>query len=229
MDKDFAPNLISSKHQVTELHTIIHEIRNPITNISLSCDRINEETQDLEVRKEIDIYLEIIKRNCGKINQLVCELVQKVEIENTIQVSLNDLIEETLQMASDRIKLKKILVEKYYYSGDTTISCKDEVGLKRALLNIINNAIEAITTSEGLITIMTLPNSNRLQLVIADNGSGIPEESISKLFQPYFTQKNNGLGIGLSVTKKILEGNNAEIDVQSSVGAGTIFIVSFLV
>jgi signal transduction histidine kinase len=142
---------------------------------------------------------------------------------------LNDLIEETLQMASDRIKLKKILVEKYYYSGDTTISCKDEVGLKRALLNIINNAIEAITTSEGLITIMTLPNSNRLQLVIADNGSGIPEESISKLFQPYFTQKNNGLGIGLSVTKKILEGNNAEIDVQSSVGAGTIFIVSFLV
>jgi signal transduction histidine kinase len=103
----------------------------------------------------------------------------------------------------------------------------DKEKLKIALLNIIINAIEAIDNTKGELTISLVQNEESYSLDISDNGCGIPQENLSKLFEPYFTSKRNGIGLGLASTLNIIQAHNASIEVKSKVGAGTTFIITF--
>jgi signal transduction histidine kinase len=99
--------------------------------------------------------------------------------------------------------------------------------LKIAFLNIIINAVEAVppTTGELSISIDTIKHAH--VVTIKDNGCGIPEENISRLFEPYFTSKRNGMGLGLAATLNILQSHKANIDVSSAVKHGTTFTITF--
>src|SRR6478736_7826806 len=96
--------------------------------------------------------------------------------------------------------------------------------MRIALLNIIVNATEAMK-QEGKLTISIQSNWNFHIIEIKDNGSGISPENIEKLFQPYFTTKTTGLGLGLSATSAILQSHKAEIEVSSIIDTGTIFTI----
>jgi len=99
--------------------------------------------------------------------------------------------------------------------------------LKIAFLNIIINSVEAMTDGKGEldINIETMGASHKVS--IRDNGCGIPEENLSRLFEPYFTSKRNGMGLGLAATLNILQSHKAHIDVSSTVGQGTAFVITF--
>jgi signal transduction histidine kinase len=99
--------------------------------------------------------------------------------------------------------------------------------LKIAFLNIVLNAIEAMPNITGELDIEIKTNSKIHTVIVRDNGSGIPEEHISKLFEPYFTSKRNGMGLGLAATLNILQSHKAHIDVTSTVDEGTKFSISF--
>jgi signal transduction histidine kinase len=99
----------------------------------------------------------------------------------------------------------------------------DESKLSIAFLNIIINAIEAVDKNEGVIRIVSNCNSSKCTVEIEDNGPGIPKDHLKKIFDPYFTSKPNGMGLGLAATQNIITTHNGTIEIQSEENKGTKF------
>jgi PAS domain S-box-containing protein len=208
----------------TLLRTLAHEVRNPLTNINLSVEQLKPELNS----EDANIYLDIIARNCGRIDSLISELLDLSRpAEISLQKSgLQEIIESTLAAASDRISLKNIRLE-LAYPQEPAFVMADREKLKIALLNILINAVEAVPPQSGIINISIRKESQHYRIYINDNGGGIPEENISRIFEPYFTSKTNGFGLGLAATWNILQSHRVGIDVNSQLGEGTSFILSF--
>jgi PAS domain S-box-containing protein len=218
--------LIAEKLAVTGrvVRTLAHEIRNPLTNINLSLEQLQSEMTN----EDLVPYFDIIKRNSKRINDLITDLLHssKPTEVKTKNYSINDVMEETLQMAIDRLTLKGIKVVKSYCDDPCEVDV-DKEKMKIALLNIIINAIEAMPEKEGILELKTISTDNKCIVRIEDNGTGIKREQIGRLFEPYFTSKNNGVGLGLATTHNILQSHNAIIDVESEIGKGTCFTITF--
>lgn len=205
--------------------TIAHEIRNPLTNINLAADQLNAE---LESDVEGTAYLfEMITRNSNRINQLLSELLTSTKFAELkfVKVSINDLLDETLQEAKDRILLNHVALVKRYAMPPCTISV-DREKMKIALLNIIINSLEALETRpKGRLIITTQRMDSRCIISIEDNGPGMNEETQTKLFEPYFTTKLKGNGLGLTNSQNIILNHKGTINVQSRAGEGTLFTI----
>jgi PAS domain S-box-containing protein len=208
------------------VHTLAHEIRNPLNNISLSVSELREENKGTE--NGSGMYLDIIQRNSIRIGDIITELLNSSR-PASIEVKkrpLQDILDDSLTSASDRITLKKIKLKKLFVDEKLEILC-DEEKLKIAFLNIIINAIEAMKEGEGLLNVLLRKQGNEYIVTIQDNGCGISPENLSHLFEPYFTSKRNGMGLGLASTLNILQSHHASIDVQSAVNEGTSFTLTF--
>src|SRR5690606_15451257 len=162
------------------------------------------------------------------INDLITELLTSSKPTEMVfdRIVLQTAVDETIGIALDRLTLKQIRL-KVNYPDEPCYIRADKEKLKIALLNIIINAIEAIDNVNGELMIALIPNEESYSLEIADNGCGIPQENLSKLFEPYFTSKRNGIGLGLASTLNIVQAHNAAIEVKSTVGQGTTFIITF--
>jgi len=206
------------------LRSLAHEIRNPLLNISLSMEEIkpalaNSETENFE---------NIIRRNIGRIDDLISQLLdsaRSTEIEAK-KVVLQDILDKAIAAASDRICLKKIKLQIEYPENPIRILA-DAEKLKMAFLNILINAIEALNENTGRLNILITQEISFNKVIIRDNGVGISEENLSRIFDPYFTSKANGFGLGLVSTLNILQSHKASVDVQSAIGEGTVFIIQF--
>ncbi len=218
--------LFSEKLAVTSrlIRMLAHEVRNPLTNVNLSAEQLESELED----EDHIFYIDIIKRNCNRINDLITQLLQSSRPSefSLSPGSLFDLLDETLASAFDRLQLKKIKIEKYYEDEDLEIMMNASM-LKIAVLNLITNAIEAMEEGCGILKITTRRTDQDVQVLVADNGSGISEENMAKIFEPYFTGKKSGMGIGLASTLNIVQSHRGRIDVQSEEGSGTVFTLSF--
>ncbi|MBC7777078.1 MAG: PAS domain S-box protein [Phycisphaerae bacterium] len=199
-----------------------HEIRNPLTNIDLAIGQVLEENKDAE----LSIFLEIIQRNSLRISKLVTDLLQS---SNTGQLHLqptnpHELLEQTLEIASDRIALKKITLYRHLNPDPPRIQADPEK-LKIALFNIIINAVEMVEAENGMLELSTKTVGDLFVFGIKDNGPGIAREQISKIFEPYFSRKPNGMGLGLASTLSIVQAHGGQVDVQSEAGKGATFFV----
>jgi len=202
---------------------IAHEVRNPLTNINLAAEHLRGE---ITPTTETNMLLEMITRNGTRINQLISDLLNTTKVTqiNLEKLSLNELLDESLQFALDRVELKGIKVIKNYTKNLCDIS-GDADKLKIAFLNIFVNAIEAMEPDKGILTIKTDSKNSRCIAMISDNGKGISKEHISKLFEPYFTTKETGTGLGLAHVQNIILSHKASISADSEVGKGTTFTV----
>ncbi|HMH22850.1 MAG TPA: HAMP domain-containing sensor histidine kinase [Puia sp.] len=217
-------NKILSDDCAKYISALAHEVRNPLTNINLSVEMLDAGIKDDELKK----YLDIIARGSAQINLLVNELLKYQMAENVQaeQHSIHQLLNEVLSSIEDRIMLKNIEVKKNYAAEDHTIFA-NKAKMKIALTNIIINAIDAISSNDGVLEITTNFNNGERLIEIRDNGVGISEEDLKRIFDPYFTNKIGGMGLGLPTTLDFLLSNHAEIDVQSKEGKGTCVILSF--
>jgi signal transduction histidine kinase len=205
--------------------TIAHEVRNPLTNISLATEQLKEITA--KEASEADVLLEMISRNAGRINQLVSELLNSTrfaQLEYSL-ANINQLLDESLEQAGDRLELKQVKVEKYYDQNAGGIMV-DKEKMKLAFLNIIVNAIEAMEKGKGILQIKTHKQGNKCFIEFKDNGSGMDEETLQKLFEPYFTDKQEGNGLGLTNTQNIILNHGGNINVYSKKGIGSVFIIT---
>ncbi len=206
--------------------TIAHEVRNPLTNLNLALDQLRSE---LPVDNEtINLYCDIIDRNSNRIEQLVGEMLNssKPDKLNLKLVAVNKIIDDTLALAVDRIKLNKVkLVIDCPLNLPRILVDKEKIQI--AFLNIIINAIEAMTPERGVLNVRAYQFENTITVQIADNGKGIPTSETSKLFDPFFTCKPNGIGLGLTSTKNILTSHSAQIEVKSELYTGTTFFIHF--
>ena len=204
--------------------TIAHEIRNPLTNISLAAEQL----QDMAFQNsESSMLLDMISRNGIRINQLISDLLTATKaIELNIQkVSINKILDETLEMAADRLDLSQVKVQKEY-AIDVCEVAVDEGKIKIAFLNIIVNAIEAMEKHKGILILRTRNAGDQCIIEIEDNGAGMDEDTLQKLFEPYFTNKSNGNGLGLTNCQNIIMSHLGRISVQSKPGNGSHFIVT---
>ena len=204
--------------------TIAHEVRNPLTNILLATDQLKEiETSS----DESPILLELINRNATRINQLVSDLLDATRFTHLdfIRSGVNELLEEALELAKDRIDLNQISVEKNYTTEDCEVFV-DREKIKVALLNIIVNAIEAMENGKGVLQLKTKREGNRCIVEIRDNGKGMDEEALQKLFEPYFTSKMKGNGLGLTNTQNIILNHKGKINAYSKPGKGAMFVIT---
>jgi PAS domain S-box-containing protein len=205
--------------------TLAHEIRNPLTNINLSLEELESEIKDENLR----FYLSIVRRNSERINDLINELLNSSrpsEISLEPQ-SLHEVLDETLELAIDRIRLKNIQLVKSYSQQNGHLIDLDRKKIQIAFLNIIINAVEAMEENKGVLKIVTDFTNNNCRVVIEDNGAGISRENMNKLFEPYFTSKTTGMGLGLAATLNIIQSHKANIEVESEIGVGTKFITTF--
>ena len=205
---------------------LAHEVKNPLTNITLAADQLRMELPENVLAESGDL-LDIVNRNCSRINQLVTELLYSTRFAElkTTKYSINSLIEEALELAADRINFKRVKIIKSL-SPDICDIDVDKEKIKIALLNIIVNAIEAIDHPEGVLSISSYTKDNKCIVEITDNGSGISPEHLEHLFEPYFTNKKNGSGLGLANTQNIILSHKGSIRVKSEVGRGSTFIIS---
>ena len=205
--------------------SIAHEVRNPLTNISLALEQF---TLDDEEDDTMEVYLDIIKRNTRRINQLISEMLKsskpsELKLEPG---SLNDILETALAMARDRLKLQEIKLVKTYDKKLPKVPI-DQEQLPLAILNIINNALEAVEPRQGVLSLQTRLDGEYQVMQICDNGPGIAQEEVNRLFDAFHTGKKGGMGLGLTFTQNIINSHGAKISVESTLNKGTCFILKF--
>lgn len=203
---------------------IAHEVRNPLTNILLAIGQFKQEIPTEQ--EDAQLYLDIIERNCIRINQLVTEMLQSTRMMelHLHELDANELVHRALALAEDRLQLNGMQLREDYMEEDVNLMV-DEEKMNIALLNLFINAIEAMTPGNGVLNVSTRLENGKVHIRIGDNGVGIPEENKAKLFDPFFTNKTKGTGLGLTSTQNIILNHKGAITVESAVGEGTLFTI----
>jgi PAS domain S-box-containing protein len=174
----------------------------------------------------IDKYIGVVNEEIDRLNQIVVDFlfaVRPVDM-NLREGDINGLIGELADFV--RLELQEEHIECVLNLDESIPPLEiDERFLKQALLNLIKNAAAAMPGG-GRLTIETLWKDGEAQICVRDTGIGIPEENLSKIFEPYFTTKDTGLGLGLTLVFKIIREHRGEIAVKSRGGEGTCFTIS---
>lgn len=220
-------NIQVQKLAATErlIRILAHEIRNPLNNITLAADQLKTSNDDEEIQNYL---IGIVLRNATRINKIITELVDLTKpLELKFEKhSLQDILDESLTNAADRINLQHIAVEKNYPDNRLEIEA-DKSKLIIAFTNLVINAIEAMETDTGKLDVSIAALPDAYCVSIRDNGKGIPDEFLPKLFEPFFTSKRNGMGLGLAACYSIIESHKGTIQVETKVDKGSNFIISF--
>jgi signal transduction histidine kinase/GAF domain-containing protein len=210
---------------------VAHEIRNPLTSLSLFLDEIHDNFSkkgkrhllSIEERNMLEGALKQIDR-LDKIVSTLLDFSSKGKKEDK-SVDLNKIVGEIIEFIRHQCEKRQIRLETDYKKIPKTLM--DEQRLKQALLNICLNAIQAMPNGGTLSAKTNILNKGRIKISISDTGSGISEENIKRVFSPFFSTKERGIGLGLSITEKLVAELGGEIDLSSIPGQGTDFSLIF--
>ena len=212
---------------------IAHDIKTPLSTIQLNIKALNQrvEKENLKYKDDFKDDLDMISSEVGRIRELTKSFLQFASLEKPRQESINikDVIEESLLQFKTYF-VNGVKLETSFQEENENILA-DAVQLKQLFHILIENAIDSMN-GKGIIELKTITRRQSklkalLDIEISDNGNGISEEALNRIFDPYFTTKKDGNGMGLAIAKKIVEDNNGEIKVYSKIGLGTTITVSF--
>jgi len=207
--------------------TVAHEIKNPLGSISIHVQLVRKALarQGIEADAAVMKYFDVVDEEIDRLNKIVVDFLFAVrpmkfefaplDINKTIR-SLAELFGEELRQA--RIEVSLDLAE-----GLPLLNA-DERYIRQMLINLIKNAMGAIKDG-GTVSLATSLADDFVQILVRDTGTGIPEHLITKIFEPYFTTKIDGTGLGLSLSYKVVKEHGGDIRVQSELGKGTCFTV----
>jgi len=203
--------------------TFAHEIRNPLSGMSLAVERLEEELPEAG-----DRYIKILETNIDRISIILKEFLFSFRNQTLSlnKCSLKEIINHTLETAGENIRLRNVKVSTDV-SGSERMLALDKNKMEIALFNIITNAMEAMEPNKGHLQIKSNWTKNSCCLTIQDNGSGIPQENLTQIFDPFFSLKKNRKGLGLSLVERILTAHEASFEVLSEEGKGTNFTIFF--
>jgi len=205
---------------------IAHEIRNPLSSIRGLAQFVYNSFSKTDERKE---DLNTIIQEVDRLNKLVVQVLDfaKLKKPNLIRFSINDLIRNVAELFKLEIKDKQIKFN-LELTPDISQIQADEDQVRQILMNVIINAIQAIP-KKGEIKIKTektlLKGGPAIKLIVEDSGVGIPEKDLNQIFDPFFSTKEKGSGLGLSIVYKLIEAHQGEIKVESKEGEGTKFVI----
>ncbi len=206
--------------------TFAHEVRNPLTSLKTFVQLMPEKYQDVEFRDTFSkIVLNDIKRIDGLLKDLL-DFSSKKKYSGIDNFDLTALINETIDYVQDKLGLEKknIHIEKKYEDIQFNM-IGDPVKLKHTFTNIINNGCQAMG-EKGVLKVSIYPNGENVDIAISDTGEGMSHEEIANIFDPFYTTKSLGIGLGLAISKSIIESHGGSIKVDSKLSEGTTFTVS---
>jgi signal transduction histidine kinase len=229
--------------------SIAHEVKNPLTPIKTFAEYLPQKHQDKDF---VDKYSQIVSKEVNRIDSLVHQLLDfsKPSPLKLEEVDIHKLLDETLDLLSNDFIKHRINVEKQYFldandrelkalitaniiSGNSRqeSSCLIKIDanrMKQAFLNLFLNSIEAMP-SGGTLTVSTnlcsSGASKSVLIYVKDTGMGIPDESLKRIFEPFYTTKEKGTGLGLAIVYSIIKEHQGNIRVESEVGRGTMFVI----
>jgi len=209
---------------------IAHEIKNPLTPIRLSAERLlmKHRQSDPRIGEAIEQGVEIIVREVVNLQGMVDEFSRYARMPRPqpTQVDLARLLGDTLSLYRD---LKPGVEVEAVVNGSLATALLDGEQIRRVLINLLDNAVEA-TEAPGRVTVTARRHGQRnghgsLEIQVADTGRGIPPESREKLFLPYFSTKGRGTGLGLAIVHRIVADHHGTIRVENNLPRGTLFTV----
>ena len=227
--------------------SVAHEIGNPLNALHIHLQLMEREVKKLktgpasglsgnrrgqdrletgsisETAIKLAQYLDVAKGEINRLDYIVTQFLQAIR-PAPLQlklVSLNGVVEKTLELLRPEIGNRGVTV-KTKLPQDLAATPADATQLQQVLVNLVKNAVQAMTTG-GTLTLQTGETSDGVWVSVADTGGGIPQEQINRIFEPFYTTKKKGSGLGLMIVQRIVRAHGGRIELESNVGRGTTF------
>ncbi len=241
--KDFTPNELNRRleEQYTEIARLAgglaHELKNPLSTIRLNMDLLAEDVEDLEdspQQRRVLNRLATIKRETLRLEDLLNEFLNFTRAHNLelISADANKELKQVVDFFRPEAQKAQVDIQEYYSNDLPTIRI-DKRSFTQAILNLLYNSVQAIKgkkeeeASQEQIVIRTRPCGADVAIDLIDSGCGMSDETLQKIFEPFFSTKIGGTGLGLPTVRKIVEGHGGRMAIQSEVGRGTQFTLTF--
>lgn len=228
--------------------SVAHEIGNPLNALHIHLQLMEREVKKLKATdsdalldladpdaaanhaasiRKLETYLEIAKGEINRLDYIISQFLQAIRPTRPElkPVSLNDILLDTVTLLGPEIENREVTLSQHF-AEELPNAPLDEVQVKQALVNLIKNAIQAMTQG-GALTLTTIAETDGVWVYVADTGGGIPQEKINRIFQPYFTTKKEGSGLGLMIVQRIVREHGGRIELESNTGQGTTFRLWF--
>jgi len=182
---------------------------------------VNNDTAD--AANKLEQYLSVAKGEINRLDYIVTQFLQAIRPAplQLKTVSLNEVVERTIELLRPELENRGINV-KMKLARQLPATPIDPTQMQQALVNLVKNAMQAMTR-DGTLTLQTGENPDAVWVSVADTGGGIPQEQINRIFEPFYTTKKKGTGLGLMIVQRIVRAHNGRIELDSHVGRGTTF------
>jgi len=219
--------------------SVAHEIGNPLNALHIHLQLMEREVKKMKVGQasslskkdrqdacptdKLEQFLEVSKGEISRLDYIITQFLQAIR-PAPLQLklaSLNSVVEKTLELLRPEIENRGIAV-KTKLARHLTATPIDATQMQQVLVNLVKNAAQAMTNG-GTLTLQTGENADAVWVNVADTGGGIPQEQINRIFEPFYTTKKKGSGLGLMIVQRIVRAHGGKIDLESHVGRGTTF------
>lgn len=194
-----------------------HEIKNPLASLKTFAEYLPQKYDDPTFREK---FSRIVSQEVERINALVKNLLEfaKPSRPASKPTRLSPVIDETLALLQGALAQKRIEVVRRYAARDDVVV--DPAQMKQVFLNVILNSIEAMDP-QGILAISTAARNGHLDVLVSDTGPGITDKELPHVFDPFYTTKTSGTGLGLSVVHSIIKEHGGRVTIESDIGRGT--------
>lgn len=202
---------------------VAHEIRNPLTSIKTFTELIPLKYDNPDFREKISQH---VPREIDRLNAIITDLLNYAQPRKSLkeEVSVKALVDGTLVLFSERIKNGRIAIN--VDIKDDMFIFVDRQQIKQVLINVILNAIQAVENRENsYINIAAHRADHKVVLTIVDNGLGIAAEDVNRVFEPFFTTRHNGTGLGLFVSYRLVKENDGDIFINNNESGKTTLTI----
>ena len=209
---------------------VAHELGNPLNSITIHLQLIERQLKKLEesaARSKLESSVEVCGAEVSRLDGIIKNFLEAIrpQTPDLQTVNLNELLEESLQFQASELEYRGIKVE-MEADAESPIVRADKQQVKQVFFNITKNAMEAMKPG-GFIRVKVQSDEERVYLRFGDSGSGISQDSLSRVFEPYHTTKQGGTGLGLMIVERIMREHGGQVGIDSKEGVGTVVTLEF--
>jgi PAS domain S-box-containing protein len=227
--------------------SVAHEIGNPLNALHIHLQLMEREVKKLksdewqvtsdrkksarllhssstqEISQKLEQYLDVAKGEINRLDYIITQFLQAIRpVPPQLKPdSLNDVVEKTMELLRPELENRGLTVSTKL-ARRLAAAPLDATQMQQVLVNLIKNAMQAMTR-DGTLTLQTGENDDGVWVSVGDTGGGIPQEQINRIFEPFYTTKKKGSGLGLMIVQRIVRAHNGRIELESHVGRGTTF------